>query len=85
MIEEQLENHLHEGEEEHMHTHVLEDGTTPAFPWRTRTSPQSCTDEGCSEPAFQSNRAPGIHQTYGGRRQGLQRSADPAFSSEICY
>ena len=28
MIEEQLENHLHEGEEEHMHTHVLEDGTT---------------------------------------------------------
>lgn len=28
MIEEQLENHLHEGGEEHMHTHVLEDGTT---------------------------------------------------------
>ena len=28
MIEEHLENHLHEGEEEHMHTHVLEDGTT---------------------------------------------------------
>ena len=27
MIEEHLENHLHEGEEEHMHTHVLEDGT----------------------------------------------------------
>ena len=26
MIEEHLENHLHEGEEEHMHTHVLEDG-----------------------------------------------------------
>ena len=23
MIEEHLENHLHEGEEEHMHTHVL--------------------------------------------------------------
>ena len=28
MIEKHLENHLHEGEEEHMHTHVLEDGTT---------------------------------------------------------
>ena len=28
MLEEQLENHLNEGEEEHMHTHVLEDGTT---------------------------------------------------------
>ena len=42
MIEEQLENHLHEGEEEHMHTHVLEDGTI-IFDIQTSQIKQRCS------------------------------------------
>ena len=42
MIEEHLENHLHEGEEEHMHTHVLEDGTI-IFDIQTSQIKQRCS------------------------------------------
>ena len=83
MIEEHLgEPPAVEGEEEHMHTHKLWKMGTPhchAFPWRTRTSPPSHAEtKAVLNPAFPGNRTPGIHQTYGGRRPGLQRSANPA-------
>ena len=72
MIEEHLENHSHEGEEEHMHTHVLMMGLLSCIPMENTDiitvmhRPRLCT-----EPPFPGNRAPGIHQTHGGGRPGL--------------
>ena len=86
MIEEHLENHLHEGEEEHMHTHVLEDGTTVMHSHGEHGHHHSHAQT--KAVLNRLSRAIGhleSHQTYGGRRPGLQRSADPAFRSEICY
>ena len=86
MIEEQLENHLHEGEEEHMHTHVLEDGTTVMHSHGEHGHHHSHAQT--KAVLNRLSRAIGHLESIkrmGGRRPGLQRSADPAFRSEICY
>lgn len=69
MIEDTTKNHAKEGEETHIHTHVLEDGTTIVHSHGEHGHHHShAQTKAVLNRLSQGNRAPGIHQAHGGRR-----------------